>query len=84
MITKYKKNKENEEVKSDFCVPNLEDLFKCKLTPEAAAEVYKMVNRRRPYQPSDFVKHHFIEDIADNPAEAAICYARNEFLIKGY
>ena len=82
MITKYKKNKENEETKSDFYVRNITDLYKP--TPEDYAEVHKMVNRRRPYQPSDFVKHHFIEDIADNPAEAAICAARNEFFIKGY
>jgi hypothetical protein len=42
------------------------------------------MNRRRPYCPDDFKKHHFFENIAENPAEAAMYKQHNEFFIKGY
>ena len=54
------------------------------MTPEAYKEIYRIVNRRRPYSPEDFVKHHFFEDIAENPTEAALHRQRNEFFVKGY
>ena len=47
-------------------------------------EIMEMVNKRRPYRPSDFVKHHFIENIAENPTQAAMYRARNESFIKTY
>ena len=55
-----------------------------KLTPEEFQEFQKIVNQHRPYCSADFNKHHFIENIANNPAEAAMYRARNEFFIKGY
>ena len=67
---------------SAYFVPNISDNYK--LTPEAYKEIYRIVNRRRPYSPEDFVKHHFFEDIAENPTEAALRRQRNEFFVKGY
>jgi hypothetical protein len=55
-----------------------------KLTPEEFKEFQKVMNQHRPYCASDFVKHHFIENIAENPTQAAIYRARNEYFIKGY
>jgi hypothetical protein len=67
---------------SQYYVPNVTDKYD--LTPEAYLEIYRMVNRRRPWDPSDSVKHHFFENIAENPAEAAMYKACGEYFIKGY
>ncbi len=55
-----------------------------KLTPEEFQEFQKIVNQRRPYCSADFQEHHFIENIANSPAQAAMYRACNEFFIKGY
>ena len=55
-----------------------------KLTPEEFAEFAAIVNQRRPYCSADFEKHHFFENIATTPAEAAFWHAHGEFCIKAY
>jgi hypothetical protein len=47
-------------------------------------EVFKIMNRRRPWSLDDSKKHHFFENIAENPTEATLYRQRNEFFIKGY
>jgi hypothetical protein len=57
---------------------------KVKPTKESFREIAAILNEPRPYRSSDSLKHHFIENIANNPAEAAMYKARGEFFIKGY
>ncbi len=47
-------------------------------------EFLDVVNQRVPYSSRDFEKHHFIENIAITPEQAALCRARGEFCIKAY
>jgi len=54
------------------------------LTPEEFKEFQKIMNQHRPWCSADTLTHHFIENIANNPAETAIYRARNEFFIKTY
>ena len=54
------------------------------LTPEESAEFAAIVNERRPYCSADFEKHHFVENIATTPEEAAFWHAMGEFCIKCY
>ena len=70
------------EYKKEFKVSEI--FLGLKPGPNTHKEILEMVNQRRPYCPDDFKKHHFIENIAHNPAEAAMYKARNEFFIKGY
>lgn len=63
---------------------NVSDFTDIKPTENSHKEIMKMVNTRRPYSPSDYVKRHFIENIANNPAQAAMYRAHNEFFTKGY
>lgn len=58
----------------------------CDIKPDADShkQILEMVSKRRPWRPSDSVKRHFIENIAEDPIHAAMYRARGEFFIKGY
>lgn len=43
-----------------------------------------VVNKRVPYSSRDFEKHHFIENIAITPEQAAFWCAHGEVCIKAY
>lgn len=43
-----------------------------------------VVNRHVPYSSRDFEKHHFIENIATTPEQAAFWRAHGEFCVKAY
>ena len=73
---------EEKKQESKYFVPNISDRYE--LTPEAYKEIFRIMNRSRPYCPDDFKKHHFFDNIAENPAEAAMYKQHNEFFIKGY
>lgn len=47
--------------RSNYSVPNVTDKYE--LTKEAYLEIYKIVNRRRPYCPSDFKKQHLFAEL---------------------
>ena len=53
-------------------------------TKESFREICEKLNEPRSYRSSDSLKHHFIENIADSPEEAAKYRARHEFYIKSY
>ena len=46
---------------SGYSVPNISD--KHKPSKEAYQEIFRIMNRRRPYCPSDFKKQHLIPDL---------------------
>ena len=48
-------------MKGNYSVPNISDNYE--FTPEAYKEIFRIVNRRRPYEPSDFIKEYYIADI---------------------
>jgi hypothetical protein len=51
-----------QEVKEpQYSVPNVSDQYV--LTKEAYLEIYRLVNRRRPYCPNDFKKQTFFPDL---------------------
>ena len=47
-------------------------------------KVQHILNIPRPYRSSDSYRRHFIENIADNPEQAAMYRARSQFFIKAY
>ena len=47
--------------RSNYSVSNVTDRHVA--TKEAYLEIYEIVNRRRPYCPSDFKKQHMIPDL---------------------
>lgn len=53
---------QNEEKKgSTYSVPNVSDAYT--MTKEAYLEIYRIVNRRRPYCPNDFKPQPFFPDL---------------------
>lgn len=46
---------------SSYFVPNVSDNYE--LTPEAYKEIYRIVNRRRPYCRKDFIPQTFFPDL---------------------
>ena len=46
---------------SEYSVPNISD--KHKPSKEAYQEIFRIMNRRRPYCPSDFKRQTFIPDL---------------------
>ena len=52
---------DTKQKESGFFVPNVSDQYK--LTKEAYLEIYRIVNRRRPYCPSDFIPQTFFPDL---------------------
>lgn len=82
---------EGQEYKTLF------DLFNSALETGANMTTFNVIPRRRSmrtvhhilsvprvYRSSDSYRHHFIDNIADNPEQAAMYRARGEFFIKAY
>jgi len=52
---------EEKKQESKYFVPNVSDDYE--LRPEAYKEIYRIVNRRRPYCPDDFKTQPFFPDL---------------------
>lgn len=48
-------------MENNYSVPNINDNYE--LTPEAYIEIYNLVNRKRPYEPNDFIEQPFFPDL---------------------
>ena len=80
--------KENYDVKdSKIDLKKHEDNYSwrhARPTKESFREICEKLNEPRSFRSSDTLKHHFIENIAESPEEAAKYRARHEFYIKSY
>ena len=61
MTTQKKNTVDTKQKELGFVVPNVSDQYE--LTKEAYLEIYRIVNRRRPYCPSDFIPQPFFPDL---------------------